>query len=1102
MIPHNFRIELKVSYVDTPEVCTGPVVASCERLGLKFSSQTSLPGQSPKRIIFSSSILLNMLIFQKKGEAKVQNLGQVFNGKPISGVEPIRARLTLREYEQDGDIVDVASIDLAKYVVGSHGYVREVLDLQMGSVAEVEVTSDLEYLAEEEELDIVRRTKSVESLSNSKSSTSQTSSTCPSKSKVAVESSFAATVESCHEMDRVPSLTGMKETNTTVKHSVHKQNDAFKSEEEMLNLDCLDCNEDGTLKMWRKEKAAQPRERIIPSYGRGDESTDEIIDRDILDCYEDGTFKLPQECEARRKVDSATKVSPAAFIRGDGSTEDMLDLDFLDCNEDGTLKLSLECEPSQNTEFATKAIPSSFIHSDDNNDNMLDLDVLDCKEKGALKLPQEYEAQQNVDSETKVIPSAFVHGDGSNEDLLDLDFLNCNEDRTLNLPTKDIIALKRKAKADKTIENEGKEANIFDAMMDLDFLDCNEDGTLKLIPKKEEETTTSRENGEETLDFDSELEEYLMSNMSGSSTGAIDVATVQPSFERRVSNISMSKSAPIVSMVSAHHAKSDKQTGSKKDGSDGESGQREPVQTSKILIRSQSRDSPGGPRMGDCSEMPSDSDDSSPTGNLGKTLPIVERSDEDYVEGSEYSEEEQSRTILSYHVFTPLVLRRTPAQIYHSYTDEGNSEETPVVTELDSPLRITVWSIEGPEELDPDDDQDMMEMDDGTSVPKRNISKLRSAAAALETSSTTKASPSALPGNMSPLQRTYFVPSNVRQALYVAMGKPQDLKRCTVLAASKNICYTRVDVEDPPDISDSEEESENSGWAEGDDDEDEDEDEKEEKIIEQEDDEEKEESDEDSGLNSLRRVDRSLNLEQTIDFPGLGLTGDEDDQLKKPTLNPSPDKGTAIPSSKSYRIRQDANQSAELMNRINELEDEIHVMKQALKKSDIVIADLKKERTYLKHTFSEHEETNLEKATASGMNSAAMSSVLATKTSNRQPSNEETGSTSAEEIKEDIRIAKAAQATAHRELEILQAKVFQESDLRQENERLLTVILSLKQELDRKPATPEVLNDLKKTKSDLRIERAKAESLQFELIQMQQHGFPAAAKKPKKKFWS
>lgn len=830
MLPLRFRLEMKVTYAERGEKFNAPIVASCERRGAIFATSPCDLREASQRVLFSDSIRLNMVVFRKETEdgsdLKIAEI--VSNGKKLSGVEPVRARLTLREIEEGGVVVDVAAIDLANYIVGAHGLVKETIELQLGSVIELQVTSDLEGSSDVANTDSAKNQLSKASLSSSTVSSS----------------------------------------------------------------------------------SSPPRLEL-----------------------------------AGEKGETAT----AAV--------------FAERNEDA--------EPARHDEGKNK--PSNSVYKED------------------------------LVPINRIEETADFGGDG-------------NTSLTIG----------------------------------------------------EKECPTSPETIEDDFDFDSELDEYLLNSMYNNSPDEISSAG------RKVPERSLSESGPIISMVSKRHTYPD--SIERQDSADSGHG----------FESVKSRDSTTGPYINDLSEELASlrSEDSdpfgdmcNPFGDLEEDPPIealsqAEKTDEEEEEeGSEFGEE-QNRIVLPNHIFTPMVLSRSPTEPYVSVTDEGLWSETPVLTSIDCPFPISVWSIQGPEELDPDEEFDMMEMEDGTLVPRRNIPKLQSAAAALHADSTTKPSPPALPGNMSPLQRSFLAPTKVRQALYVALAKPLDMKKCTVLAASKTLYHNRVDVDDPP-ISDSEGEDEEEGEGEG-----------------EEDDDEHEEDEED---------------EAESDLSGNFMVNCTDMDLADsvgPTAIPSLSEESDKTRSASQVIRHTANQSAEMMNQINELEDETHSLKQSLKKSNVMVRDLQRERDILTKLLGEQAEEKLKlERSISERDEASVAAMDIEPNAFKYQTSETEAFASREGLEEELRVAGEARDSACHELEMLQAEVMQENNLRLENERLLNVILSLKRELDREPVVPDVLEELKQTKTELTLERGRAEALKNELAQLQKHGSPSSAKKSKGGFW-
>lgn len=181
--------------------------------------------------------------------------------------------------------------------------------------------------------------------------------------------------------------------------------------------------------------------------------------------------------------------------------------------------------------------------------------------------------------------------------------------------------------------------------------------------------------------------------------------------------------------------------------------------------------------------------------------------EEDQEEDEDEDEDRQgyewaSRTRDIDHPFDSLITSAVPVdEEYSCLVDEGPWTEVPVISEVSSPLPLTIWSIQGPEEIDPDDIDEMMDIGDGQVGPRRSIAKLRAVAAC----SATKQGPPALPGTMSPLQKTWMRPSGAREAVVIALGTPPAVgHKQTVLAASRAVSFSVIDVEEPPDLTDSE----------------------------------------------------------------------------------------------------------------------------------------------------------------------------------------------------------------------------------------------------------------------------------------------------------
>jgi hypothetical protein len=382
---------------------------------------------------------------------------------------------------------------------------------------------------------------------------------------------------------------------------------------------------------------------------------------------------------------------------------------------------------------------------------------------------------------------------------------------------------------------------------------------------------------------------------------------------------------------------------------------------------------------------------------------------------------EHNRILLSEHPFTPLVSRREPGEMYSCVTDENPWYESPIITTIHSPLPISVWSVQGPEEIDPDDEDDMMDLGNGSMVPKRNIAGLQAAASC----SSRKCGPPAVPGTMSPLQKTYVLPTKTRQALYIALGKPVNLSRCSALVASRQVDQKTITI-DEPELSDCDEEGSGS-----------------------------EQSDDDSSSNGSYAFDSNISL---ADVP----------------QSSTPD-----------------SENTSLFDRIYNLEAESVGVEQVLTKSKLLLEDLRNERDYLKQLLQEKEV-----GTTQQVNST-MAAVDDKRVESLQKKNVEQAFL-IESLRQELSTCTYAKLAAEAELSKLRQEMRSENSIRMENERLLNVILSLKRELDREPGIPDVLNELKRAKTELALERAKSETLRSEIARLQS---PKSSSKQKRGFF-
>lgn len=409
-------------------------------------------------------------------------------------------------------------------------------------------------------------------------------------------------------------------------------------------------------------------------------------------------------------------------------------------------------------------------------------------------------------------------------------------------------------------------------------------------------------------------------------------------------------------------------------------------------------------------------------------------------EGSEDDDTgEHNRIILSEHPFTALAVQRDSAETYSCIADDGPWHESPIISHIQTPLPILVWSVQGPEETDPDDEDDMIDLGDGLMGPKRNIARLQAAAAG----SSTKHGPPALPGIMSPLQKTYIRPTRTKQAMHIALGKPVDFSTCTVVQATRLFDHNQTQIEEP-ELSDSE------------------------------DDDSQTEGGSDSStyknttfeyrISALDTLDSEANT-NNVDIRDGGDTSDQEGENTEDT---------------------------EHARRIAELEAESVGVKQVLKKSKILMDELRKERDYLKQVL--HDKVLGVHQVAATCTESDIRRI------NELEVNIKNDREYTVELKNDLEMCLSEKCAAEAELSKLRAEMTNESSLRIENERLLRVILSLKRELDREPGIPEVLEELKRAKFELTSERAKCQALASEVANLRNSKTPA--KKQKTGFFS
>jgi hypothetical protein len=80
--------------------------------------------------------------------------------------------------------------------------------------------------------------------------------------------------------------------------------------------------------------------------------------------------------------------------------------------------------------------------------------------------------------------------------------------------------------------------------------------------------------------------------------------------------------------------------------------------------------------------------------------------------------------------------------------------------------------------------------------------------------------------------------------------------------------------------------------------------------------------------------------------------------------------------------------------------------------------------------------------------------------------------------------ATEAKEASEAELWKLQREVITDMSVRLENDRLLKVILDLKNELDREPGSPDIVNQLKEAKNEVASQRAELETLRYEMAKV------------------
>jgi hypothetical protein len=438
------------------------------------------------------------------------------------------------------------------------------------------------------------------------------------------------------------------------------------------------------------------------------------------------------------------------------------------------------------------------------------------------------------------------------------------------------------------------------------------------------------------------------------------------------------------------------------------------------------------------------------------------------------------------HPFLALIIDRFPQPTYHSRTNECPWVEDPCVTTIRTPFPVSIWSIQGPEEIDLDDENDMMDLRDGVLVPKLNIQKLQAVANCFST----KPGIPATPGSMSPLQRTCMKPMETRRPVVMSLGPPSKSKIPTLLISLLDINGADdIHINEPDDLSDQEEMT-GSDLSEqeemtGDD------------LSEQEEmtgDDNKGsdgESENDSGADvhsqsSIRFDERQMSNEGIEAPPVIPAVADnyavrKEEQIFIPcqhangTDDPDPDvESPSIARQISNGIRATANQAATLMNIVNELEADNTRLRTDLRQSNNLVSDVKAQRDALQAQI-----TSIAKQS---LISCSDKVIIPLTKSDRARLFELEAENAAllvrqKDFDEQARRHASSMKSTEAELVKLHPEMLRDDSLRAKNQRLLTVILSLKGELDREPASPDVIEQLMIFKSGLALEKAESERL-------------------------
>jgi hypothetical protein len=450
---------------------------------------------------------------------------------------------------------------------------------------------------------------------------------------------------------------------------------------------------------------------------------------------------------------------------------------------------------------------------------------------------------------------------------------------------------------------------------------------------------------------------------------------------------------------------------------------------------------------------------------------------------------EIERDLLPDHPFRHLVTERRMGEIYSTISENGVCEERALLSFVNSPFPICVWSIQGPDMPERDPEQELRNIGDGVLVPNRNIQKLKAAAEY----SSTKSGPPAMLGNVSPLQLTYILPTKQRAPLVVELGKPWRPSQRTVLNASRWMRDYGIKI-DEPILDDSDESEERDSEVQSAD---------------------RESEDSEVRYDTAPFVETRANIGTASNLRCVDETESTMLDLQNHTgqkQQSSPSKQTTMPNiaseesvsrspcisqgraegsiDESACIRESASRLAELTHCLNDADAAIKELKHLVKRSESTIIELRSKLldASLRRRCDADNWQPLRAEEQPAIDASEREWLIHTQAQNQ---------TLVERDAMMMRLlqqANEARDESEAELWKLQREVLTDVSVRYENERLLKVILDLKTELDHEPGSPDVVNQLREAKSENVLQRQELGLLRNEIAKLKRKCRETASK--------